>query len=266
MKISPKARAALDNVIEAFQTGDLSPIVKMARIQLDSDAPAAKWSFSNRVLAYVQTGTLDCRGYRQWQAAGRQVKRNTNAAFIFAPLTIRRKKTNASDDDETRAIIGFRPIPVHPIQNTEGDEIDTLAYTPRVLPPLADIAQQLDITLTWQPTAPDRLGSCSTDGKRLTLGSQDPAIFFHELAHACHARLDGRLTPAQTETQETIAEFTATVLMELYGARTHTGNAWHYIRQYADDPIRAITTALSTVEKILALLDSLADPAAPEVA
>jgi hypothetical protein len=264
MKLSPKARAALDTVIDRFRSGDLSPVIKIARIELAGDAPATRWSFSNRVLAYLQTGTLDCRGYNQWQAVGRQVVRGSTAAFIFAPLTVRRKKKDRDDDDDgTRAVYGFRTVAVHPIQNTEGDPMSDIDYAPRILPPLIDVTAALDIQLTWEPTPGDRLGSCSLDGKRLTIGSQDPVIFFHELAHACHARLDGQLKIGQDTHQETVAEFTATVLMELYGARNHSGNAWDYIKYYDDDPITAITRALATVEKILALLDSFADPAVP---
>jgi len=44
--------------------------------------------------------------------------------------------------------------------------------------------------------------------------------------------------------------------MDLYELGDHSGNAWRYISQYADNPLVAITKALSTVEKVLqALID-----------
>ena len=85
MKLSDKAQAALDRVVQQFQSGDLSPIVQVVRLQLPADCPASHWSLGNRVLAYAQSGSLDCRGYRQWQAAGRQVQKGSRAAFILAP-------------------------------------------------------------------------------------------------------------------------------------------------------------------------------------
>ena len=52
MKLSTKAEKSLNKVVSQFQTGDLGPIVKVITFRLDTDAPAAKWSFSNAVMAY----------------------------------------------------------------------------------------------------------------------------------------------------------------------------------------------------------------------
>lgn len=62
------------------------------------------------------------------------------------------------------------------------------------------------------------------------------------------------LKGGQCTGQETIAEFTAAVLMRLYGLGDRSGNCWRYIAGYAKDPLRAIVRALTTVEKVLALL------------
>jgi hypothetical protein len=77
---------------------------------------------------------------------------------------------------------------------------------------------------------------------------------FHELAHAAHARIEGGLKGGQHAGQETVAEFTATVLMHLYGLGDRTGNCWKYVQGYAANPLQAIFKALHTVEKVLALL------------
>jgi len=39
--------------------------------------------------------------------------------------------------------------------------------------------------------------------------------------------------------------------MDFYNFGDHTGNAWKYISQYANNPLIAITKALGTVEKVL---------------
>jgi hypothetical protein len=44
------------------------------------------------------------------------------------------------------------------------------------------------------------------------------------------------------------------VLSDFYGYGDNSGNAWKYISHYAKDPLVAITKALGTVEKVLAVL------------
>jgi hypothetical protein len=252
MKLSDKAQAALDRVVEQFQSGDLSPIAKIARIVHQGDPiPSDRWSLCNRILAYVQTGSLDCRGYRQWQEAGRQVKKGSRAAFILAPCVV----TYENDvGEKCEALKGFRAIPVFGHEDTEGEDIPEVDYTPRELPPLADVALRMDIEIAYVPQPAGRLGRCEVSGSRIELGSHDPEVFFHELAHAAHARLEGKLKGGQHAGQETVAEFTAAVLMHLYGLGDRTGNCWDYVQLYASDPLQAIVKALSTVEKVLALL------------
>ncbi len=248
-KLSEKAQASLDKVIAQFQSGDLSPISHAVRLQLDPDAPASKWTLSNRVLAYVQTGSLDCRGYRQWQTVGRQVKKGSHSAYILRPRLV--KKTNAAGEEEQR-LIGFATVAVFSADDTEGDPLP--GYTPNEMPPLADLAVKLGIDVDYQPLPPGVYGAYSPGKDAIRLATHDEATFFHELAHAAHKRVDGQLKGGQHEDQETVAEFTAAVLMELYGIRDHSGNAWHYISIYAADPLVAITKALATVEKVLAFL------------
>ena len=89
MRLSDKAQEALDKVVERFRSGDLSPIVEIARLQRVGDPiPSDRWSLSNRVLAFIQTGNLDCRGFKQWQQAGRHVRKGEQAAYILAPVLV----------------------------------------------------------------------------------------------------------------------------------------------------------------------------------
>ena len=253
MKLSDKAQAALDKVVEQFQSGDLSPIVKIACLQRQGDPlPSEKWSLCNRILAYIQTGSLDCRGYKQWQQAGRHVRKGERAAFILAPCLA------PVEDEQTGQTVpvlkGFRAVAVFAHDQTEGEVLPEIDYTPTELPPLAEVAERLGIDVAYVPLPPGKLGQCEVTGSRIRLGTHDPLVFFHELAHAVHARIEGQLKGGQHAGQETIAEFTATVLMHLYGLGDRTGNCWQYIQGYAMDPLQAIVKALSTVEKVLAFL------------
>ncbi len=253
MKLSKQARDSLDTVIDRFRKGDLAPITQMTRIRLAADAPASRWSFSNRVIAFVQTGELDCRGFRQWQHLDRHIKKGSKAAYILRPNTIKKTREVEGKTKEDYHCIGFSTIPVFPASMTEGDT-PLPDYTPVDLPPLSEVAKRLGITVNYLPVAPDRFGSCDVTGRNIRLGTKDTAVFFHELAHAVHARLEGKLQRGQQAQQEVVAEFTSTVLMELYGVRDHTGNAWQYIGKYAKDPLQAITKALGIVEQVMAVL------------
>jgi hypothetical protein len=250
MKLSPKAQAALDNVIKRFQSGDLSPVVEIIRLRRP-ETPSSKWTLSNQILAYIQADSLDCRGYRQWQQVGRHVRKGSHAAFILAPCLI----TVEDETGEKKQILrGFRGMPVFAYHDTEGEDLPEADYTPRELPPLVEAAKRLGVKITWQPTPADRLGDCSTDGQRIHVGTHDQSVFFHELAHAAHAKIE-KLKGGQHPGQETIADFTACVLMELYGFSDRSGNTWQYISHYAKDPLQAIVKALAKVEQVLEILE-----------
>ena len=253
MKLSHNAQNALNKVVEKFESGDLSVVTEVIRIKLPEDRPAARWTLGNQVLAYIQTGSLDCRGYKQWEEVGRHVKRGCRAAYILAPrLAMIEDEATGS---EKKTLCGFFGVPVFAYHDTDGDALAELSYAPRELPPLMEAAERLGVQVTWQPLSSSRLGDCTTNGTRINLGTHDPAVFFHELAHAAHAKLNGRLNGGQDAHQETVAEFTAAVLMDLYGLGDCTGNAWHYIQAYNKDPLKAIFQALSTVGKVLELLE-----------
>lgn len=253
MKLSEKAQTSLERVINKFKAGDISAISQVARIQLDPNAPARFWSLSNKVLAFIQAQELDCRGYVQWHQLGRSVKLGCKAVYIVRPLTVKKTKDENGEKKDYLACIGFSTYPVFAASDTEGSTA-LPQYQPSQLPPLLDVAKKFGIRVDYIPVAPDRLGDTDASGNKIRIGTQDPSVFFHELTHAIHARLTGGLKGGQQVDQEVTAELCATVLMDFYGLRDHSGNAWHYIKHYADDPLTAITKALGTVEDVLSVL------------
>lgn len=248
-KLSEKAQAALDIVVKKFQQGDLSPVTEVIRIKhIAGGTPSDKWSLSNRVLAFMQTGSVDCRGFNQWKEVKRAVKKGESAAYILAPRLI---TVNKETEDERKIVTGFLSIAVFADYQTDGAPIPVVDYAPAQLPPLADVAAKMGISVSYGPLK-QALGACTVDGTSIKLGTHETSVFFHELAHAAHARIE-TLKGGQHVGQETVAEFTAAVLSNLYGFDT-TGNAWDYIKGYSADPMTAITKALSTVEKVLEIL------------
>ena len=254
MKLSKRAATSLNRVINKFKLGDLSDVVSVARMDLAASAPAKKWSFCNKVLAYSQSGDLDCRGFRQWQKVGRKVKKGSRAVYIFCPHLIKLDQKEKDSYEDKAYCTGFSVIPVFASTDTKGDT-KLPVYQPKKLPPLYTVAKYLAIDVNYLPVGPDKLGDCNSVGSRIRLGSKDTSVFFHELGHAIHANLTGKLSIQKKVEQEVIAEFTATVLMDLYGIRDHSGNAWQYIKHYASNPLIAISKALATVEKILAVIE-----------
>ena len=257
MALSQLAKDSLANVVTRFQSGDLSPIVQAALIPLPDNAPAQKWTYRNRMLAYAQGDCLDCRGYQQWKKVGRQVRKKeeaekTLAVWISAPRTY--KTTNARGEEETR--LWFTYIPVYPIHNTnpiEGLPFDeVLTYEPIEPPPLMDVARRLGMNVSWAPCAGEKRGSVNKAGTEVKLETHDPKTWFHELIHAVDARTNGDLKPGQHADQETRAELGACVLMQMYGLGDRTGNSYEYIQRYnPKDPLKAITAATEDVAAIL---------------
>lgn len=253
--ISAKAQETIDRVIAKFQAGDLSEVVELAKIkrQQGDTCPSSDWTLSNLILAFFTTeGSLDCRGYRQWQQVGRQVQRGQKSGCILVPM----HKTITDDDSDKarKVLVGFKAVAVFGLEQTEGDDLPAFDYTPAELPHLYDVAHAMGIAVQFAPTG--ELGACATDGKHIALGTDHPKTFWHELGHAVHARIEGKLKGGQDALQETIAEFTACVLALLYG-QDYSGNAWQYISHYNKDPLAAIMQALGTVELVVAEIESV---------
>ena len=257
MKLSEKAQESLNKVIAAFESGDLSPVVSIIKIRRDPNdtMPAHAWSLGNQLIAYIQSGgVLDCRGFRQWEQVGRNVCKGARAVYILSPNTI--KVEDKKTGEEKRVVSGFHAIPVFPLTATEGKDLPAFDYAPAAMPPLFDVATKLGVTVDYGVTQGGVGGWFDPTHQHIHLGTQNAAVFFHELAHAAHDKVESLLKVSNEEErseEETIAEFTAAVLSELYGF-PHTGNAWRYLQAYSPDPLTAIYKAMSTIEKVLALI------------
>lgn len=247
--LSDKAQAAMDSVIEKMQAGDLSPIVDIVRFK--RDWPSDNWSLRNQFLAWMQCGHLNCRNFQAWKKVGRYVKKGGKAIWILAPL----KRSYEDADGNTHwYVYAYKGQAEYPIEETDGKPFEEPELTPVVLPPLAEVAKKWGVSVEYVAHLPGAYGTCNIGATEIKLVTDDVAVFFHELSHAAHKRIKGDLKGGQDVEQETVAEFTATVLMMLYGFGDRTGNAWRYISMYATDPLEAIGKAMMDIQKVLALL------------
>lgn len=237
MKLTDKARESLRRLLAAFEQGSIPEALSRTIIPAPG-VPCSRWSLNNRLLAFLAQ-TQDARGLRQWNQIGRSVIAGRKAFYILAPLVVR---VTVDDEDQEREgarerLVGFRAVPVFRVEDTEGEPLECPALEPPQPPPLAEVAAQWGLTVSYTAFAGAALGSAygsySPSRKRITLATHDEAVFFHELAHAAHERVRGSLKPGQDWQQEVVAELAAATLMHVYGRTPNDGGAYRYIASYA---------------------------------
>jgi antirestriction protein ArdC len=219
------------------------------------------WSLPNQLLC-ILAGTVDARGYRQWEEAGRHVVRGSRAIRILAPRTRKITETDKQTDEkrERVAVVGFLGIPVFRFEDTDGESLEVADYRPAVLPPLADVAERLGVSVAWAPFTSRYRGAYVHGRDAIVLCSHDESVFFHELAHAAHQRvLTGRgasLQGGQVASQEVVAEVVAAVLCKLFGLAGHLPHAVEYVDHYAgaQGAGKAALKVLGDVQAVLALM------------
>ena len=99
---------AVNNLINMFKNEDFPQKLALTIIKrVDEGIPSDKWSITNKLIMLLLGNTTDARGYKQWQEAGRHIKKGEKAFYILAPNT--KKIKNEKDEDEY-IITGFRPM------------------------------------------------------------------------------------------------------------------------------------------------------------
>jgi hypothetical protein len=255
-KLGPKAQAAIDEVLSRFERGDLSPVTEIIRIRREGgEHPSDRWTFANQVLSFITSGSLDTRGIRQWNEVGRKVKKGSKAGFILIPITRKVEKEDPQTGEmvERSLPVGFKSCPVFAVESTEGDPVTLPDYTPAELPPLMNVAESWGLAVKWTPDLPSRYLGWYRHGEReIALATEDERLFFHELAHGAHSRIEGpNHGKGQDPRREAVAEFSACVLMSLYGLRDTTGESWQYIKGYNKDPLKALYKVLNDCKAVI---------------
>lgn len=242
-----KANQEIDRLLALFESGQIPEAVAKTVIP-PLDVPCARWSLANRMLTML-AGTADARGYRQWQEAGRHVRKGARAFYILAPriAKVRVEDPETGETVREKRLVGFLAVPVFRAEDTDGQPLEYPPMEPPEPPPLAELAHSWGLKVSYVPFAGGWYGHYRPERDEIVLASHEESTFFHELAHAAHKRAKGELRPGQDWKQEVVAELMAAVLMRLFGRKNHDGNAYQYIRSYAERANKNIRRACMAV-------------------
>jgi hypothetical protein len=271
MKLSAKAQDVAEEMLRAFETGQVPKAMAQVFIRHEYSCPAQKWSWANRLMVALR-GHFDARGYRQWKAAGRQVKKGERACHILAPRTKR-----VQEDDEARGlkegdtmVVGFVTVAVFGLDQTEGEPLPHLESEAPFLDslPMVEVARSWGLEVsTFDARGGNKLGFYRY-GERIGVGVRNLSTWAHELVHAADDRL-GTLTrqPGQQLDNEVVAELGGAILLECLGftEESDRGGAFVYLRQYAEKHERkVISVCTELLERTCSCIELLLETAAEQ--
>jgi hypothetical protein len=243
----------LDTVLERFKSGDIPEVVSYAIFPIP-DLPSSKWSLLNRTIMFI-SGTADARGFKQWQQAGRYVKKGSRALYILVPYF----KKVEDEGVQVSVITGFGSKAVFRVEDTDGQpfEYENLELGDI---PLFERAEEWGISVKAIPGNYWYAGYYSMGQKEICLATQDECVFFHEISHVAHEKVVGHLKPGQDPFQEIVAQLAAQCLCLMVGktADRFIGTSYRYIEGYAGkmkiSPYKACLKVMSDTEKVLQLI------------
>ncbi len=268
-KISRTDRAlhGISRLLTAFESGQAFHWIGNSIIK--TNCPSDSWSLTN-YLIMISHDTKDARGFRQWQKVGRRIKKGAKAIWINAPRTLQHNVTDSIDELEENTVqpflvTGFYTIPVFRYEDTIGSQ---LYRPPPFLPDLKSVADVWGITVDYLPLGKNVLGYYKKTGE-IKLNSNDPEVFYHELAHAAQDKLG--ILNQDKALSEISAEACALGLCSIYGGSTPktNQNIGAYIQHYATKiekrPEHVLLSVLSDCEAILNLINETAEQAGVEI-
>ena len=221
------------------------------------------------------------KGYRAWQAVGRQVRKGESGLTILAPVLRRATKAEIAvgADPDKRTVVAFRTATVFDYAQTDAVTDDALVYTPPSPRLDADDPQGLIarlehvalFSLGYRVSYTDTGyadGMCQPHLKWITVQQRlSPAdrasVLCHELCHAvAHAGDTTTTTRAQKELQ---AEGAAYIVLAALGLDTARA-ALPYLKGWSGGSDEALTAELAAIDRIardlLALIEATATTAA----
>jgi hypothetical protein len=261
-----QAEQAAQRILSAFQAGNLPKALAPIFICRRDNVPCRQWSWSNQLLAALM-GYSDARGFRQWQAVGRCVKKGEKGFPIMVPMISKRESTDAQTGEkrEAKFLRGFSHTTVFGYQQTEGAELPGNAENTAFIDglPLIDLARSWDLNVETYTGRADRAHGWYRHGRAIALGVENLSTWSHELLHAADDRLGTLVERGQHWRSEVVAELGGAILLEMLGLpeAADRGGCWSYVSAYARDgglePVTACQRVLKrTCDAVALILDT----------
>lgn len=260
-----EVKAAIKRVIQTLRTGDIEKIA-YAVFKSETGRPSDSWSFLNRLIMFCSE-TEDARGIRQWNRAGRRLKKDTKALYIRVPAMVKTgaKRTNEEGEEEEQTRRVYKNIPVYRVEDTHGEPIEEDKFKLEIPANLTQVAEGLGLEIKAKRYTGNEFGYFSASRKEIALMSPDLKIFLHELAHGADNKMHGRLKGGQQPDQEIVAELAAEVVGYLLGHKLN-GKGRDYIESYSGGSWKPVFALLDRVQKVVSYIVDKAqikDGAAP---
>lgn len=259
--------ASVKALIEALESGHSEVLTSY----LNAMARFHHYSFGNIILIATQKSDAShVAGMWSWNQLGRRVKRGEKGILILAPMLGKKQPTDAHSEnvlsdaksaEPNRSewnLIGFRPVYVWDVSQTEGKELPKFdapkGDVTAQLPTLIEFVKQQDIKLDYSDKIAPAKG-ISYGGSIRLLPNMAPAEEFatlvHEVAHEMIHKAERRsfITKAVRETE---AEAIAFVVSQAIGLETGTASS-DYIHLYHGNA-KLLQESLEVVQRTAAVI------------
>lgn len=247
---------------QLLNADNISGFLDKKLFKFPDTVPCSRWSMLNQFKMFM-LGSMDCRGFNQWLAVGRQVKKGSKSVRILVPVF---KKIEDKKTKEEKSILAyFKGVPVFKVEDTEGEPLDyfeDLEIVKKLDPstlPLIEIAEALDIPVKYG-LSPSAFGTYSYNlfgEEKITLCTDSEQTFFHELSHAIDRLLIGdKFKDDSKSLKEVTAEFTACYLASVYGHSVNMLYTREYVKSWSGKtpPVDKLFKALSRAVNIVTFI------------
>ena len=242
------------NLMRKFQDGDSLELIAKSMFKRGIDIPSDSWSPLNRLIMLAH-GTMDARGPKAWYKIGRKCQKASHFCIIAPKLWMKTDEDENGKEIKIPILTGFKPICVWPIEGTEGKDVDYKADKDFPIFIGKDVADKWELKITQGFENPDFYAYFSDTKKEIKMATDSQQTFFHELSHAADKKLRKNFKNGQDPAQEIVAEFSATVLMQMFGLKAGTKNAYEYIKVYAKqmdkDVEEAVVPLINRIGKVV---------------